>query len=71
MPAFMTKDGTEIFPGISNVDGTVFVRIAGEIIKYTGWVKETGSGGDGNDNEWDRSALGWDGAWEDEMPTKE
>jgi hypothetical protein len=61
-------DGAEVVPGIGAVDGTVFTRIAGEIIKYTGWVKESGEGGDGEDNEWDRTALGWDGAWDNETP---
>ncbi|KLT40791.1 hypothetical protein CC85DRAFT_287064 [Cutaneotrichosporon oleaginosum] len=70
VPGAFNADGSEIVPGISAVDGTVFVRIAGEIMKYTGWVKESARGGDGNDNEWDRSALGWDGAWEDETPQK-
>lgn len=63
-------NGKEVVEGISKVDGTLFVRLAGEFMRYAGWVKETGSDGDGNDNSWDRSALGWDGAWDDEKPQK-
>lgn len=70
VPGSIAEDGTEIVPGIREVDGTLFVRIAGEVMKYTGWVKETGLAGDGNDNEWDRTALGWDGAWDNETPNK-
>lgn len=70
VPGAFDADGAASVPGISTVDGSVFVRIAGEIMQYTGWVKETGAAGDGNDNEWDRTALGWDGAWDDETPHK-
>ncbi|KAF7327151.1 hypothetical protein MKEN_00291900 [Mycena kentingensis (nom. inval.)] len=56
------KDEDEYHDGAGLVlDGSVFVRAAGVISETLGWVaygKEPGS--------WDRSALGWDAAWEGE-----
>lgn len=46
-------------PGLDKVDGTLFVRVAGKTMDYMGWTKEGDKEGD-----WDRSALGWDGAWD-------
>ncbi|KAJ7053565.1 hypothetical protein C8F01DRAFT_1260545 [Mycena amicta] len=42
------------------LDGLVFVRAAGVVSERLGWVAFGGKEG-----EWDRSALGWDEAWED------
>jgi len=52
-------DGKEVVPGLASVDGSLFVRIAGKMMETQGWVKEGAAEAD-----WDRSALGWDGAWE-------
>jgi len=51
--------GTETHKGMSTVDGTVFVRAAGVLMDTLGWV----SYGQAEGN-WDRSALGWEAAWE-------
>ncbi|KAI0311835.1 hypothetical protein OF83DRAFT_1177199 [Amylostereum chailletii] len=53
--------------GEEKVDGSVFVRAAGVLLDVMGWV---GPGGDGKEGTWDRSALGWDGAWAEEMRMK-
>jgi len=45
--------------GIGKVDGTVFVRAAGVVMETLGY-----SGRGQKEGEWDRSALGWDAAWE-------
>lgn len=49
---------TNTIPGLDKVDGSLFVRVAGKTMDYMGWTKEGDKEGD-----WDRSALGWDGAW--------
>jgi hypothetical protein len=51
-------NGKEIIPGIGDVDGSLFVRVAGKIMETQGWIKSGAKEAD-----WDRSALGWDGAW--------
>ncbi|KIJ41069.1 hypothetical protein M422DRAFT_780499 [Sphaerobolus stellatus SS14] len=51
-------DGKETHSGISEVDGTVFIRAAGILMDTMGWVSHGEKAG-----EWDRSALGWDDAW--------
>ncbi|CAA7269317.1 unnamed protein product [Cyclocybe aegerita] len=57
--AFRSADGKETHKNMAAVDGTLFVRAAGVMMDYMGWV------GVGQDpGEWDRSALGWDAAWE-------
>ena len=53
------SDGSETIEGIGQVDGSVFLRVAGVIMDTTGWVREGQKEGD-----WDRSALGYDEAWE-------
>ncbi|KAF8156791.1 hypothetical protein B0H34DRAFT_710596 [Crassisporium funariophilum] len=45
--------------GSSKMDGTIFVRAAGMVMENLGWVRYGQKEG-----EWDRSALGWDAAWE-------
>ncbi|KIJ65366.1 hypothetical protein HYDPIDRAFT_27384 [Hydnomerulius pinastri MD-312] len=51
----------ETLPGISEVDGTVFVRAAGVVMDTLGWVTHGDAHG-----QWDRSGLGWDDAWKNE-----
>ncbi|KAJ3489516.1 hypothetical protein NLJ89_g11522 [Agrocybe chaxingu] len=51
----------ETHKGMAQLDGTLFVRAAGIMMNHMGWL------GVGQDpGEWDRSALGWDAAWESE-----
>lgn len=54
-------DGQETHKGVSEVDGTVFVRAAGVLLDTMGWVAHGQKPG-----AWDRSALGWDDAWNNE-----
>ena len=49
----------ETHAGVGLVDGTVFVRAAGVMMETLGW-----SGHGQKESDWDRSALGWDAAWE-------
>lgn len=49
----------ETHPGMGAVDGTIFVRAAGVMMDRLGW-----SGYGQQESNWDRSALGWDKAWE-------
>jgi len=51
--------GEQTHNGISTVDGTLFVRAAGVMMDTLGW-----SAYGQEEGEWDRSALGWDAAWE-------
>ena len=50
------------------LDGSAFVRAAGVLLDVMGWV---GPGGGEQEGDWDRSALGWDEAWEDEKKEKD
>lgn len=52
----------ETHPGTSQMDGTIFVRAAGLMLDYMGWVTH----GQPARDDWDRSALGWDDAWANE-----
>jgi len=49
----------ETHTGISKVDGTIFVRAAGIMMDNLGWL-----GCGQKEGKWDRSALGWDAAWD-------
>ena len=49
----------ETHTGISKVDGTIFVRAAGIMMDNLGWL-----GRGQKEGEWDRSALGWEAAWD-------
>ncbi|KAJ7501933.1 hypothetical protein B0H11DRAFT_1855201, partial [Mycena galericulata] len=53
--------GGETHVGAGKMDGTIFVRAAGLVSDVLGWIAYGEKEGD-----WDRSALGWDAAWEDE-----
>lgn len=55
----LDKDGKEIFPGSSKLDGTIFIRAAGVVMNTLGWITYGQKEG-----KWDRSALGWDAAWD-------
>ncbi|TFY78458.1 hypothetical protein EWM64_g5556 [Hericium alpestre] len=52
-------DGKETHVGTALLDGSVFVRAAGVLLDQLGWVGEGQPEG-----KWDRSALGWDAAWD-------
>jgi len=60
------KEGVESHKGMAVVDGTIFVRAAGMVMDYMGWV----ANGQEARPDWDRSALGWDDAWADEQEAK-
>lgn len=60
----LTEEERKWWTEINNVDGTVFVRGAGVVMDVLGWTKEGTEQG-----EWDRSALGWEGAWDGEPMT--
>ncbi|KZT32299.1 hypothetical protein SISSUDRAFT_1028618 [Sistotremastrum suecicum HHB10207 ss-3] len=51
--------GEEYIAGISKVDGSLFIRSAGVLMDYMGWVSHGQAAG-----MWERSGLGWDEAWE-------
>jgi Questin oxidase-like len=57
--AFCRDSGAETHKGTGKMDGTIFVRAAGLVMNTLGWV----SYGE-KEGEWDRSALGWDAAWD-------
>lgn len=54
-------DGKETIAGCAVMDGTIFVKAAGAVMDTLGWVSHGQKEG-----RWDRSALGWDAAWEGE-----
>ncbi|KAJ3566537.1 hypothetical protein NP233_g6943 [Leucocoprinus birnbaumii] len=49
----------ETFKGTSQLDGTLFVRAAGVLMDYMGWTVS----GNAAKADWDRSNVGYDGAW--------
>lgn len=58
-PAKEGSNREETFKGMANIDGTLFVRAAGVMMDYMRWTVC----GQPSREDWDRSALGWDGAW--------
>ena len=52
------RNGTETHEGMSEMDGTIFVRAAGIVMNTLGWVSHGQKEG-----KWDTSGLGWDDAW--------
>ncbi|KAJ7259148.1 hypothetical protein B0H12DRAFT_1109066 [Mycena haematopus] len=54
------EKGGETHVGTGVMDGTIFVRAAGVLTETMGWIAYGGKEGD-----WDRSALGWDAAWDE------
>ncbi|RXW16950.1 hypothetical protein EST38_g8908 [Candolleomyces aberdarensis] len=65
--AFLNSSSTgqevESHQGAGKLDGTIFVRAAGMVMDYMGWVVN----GQEAREDWDRSALGWDEAWEKDV----
>jgi len=61
IPGAFDSEGNEVLPGLKSVDGTVFIRAAGLLIDTLGWV-DWGQ----PEGKWDRSALGWEDAWNDD-----
>ena len=57
--AFHRDSGVETHNGTGKMDGTIFVRAAGLVMDTLGWVSYGQKEG-----SWDRSALGWDAAWD-------
>jgi len=52
------KDGQEVIPGLSKVDGTIFVRSAGIIMAVMGWTREGERAGG-----WTHDPVGYDEVW--------
>ena len=57
--AFDKGSGAETHNGTGKMDGTIFIRAAGLVMETLGWVSYGQKPG-----AWDRSALGWDAAWD-------
>lgn len=57
--ATIVNSSKETLTGTNKLDGSVFVRAAGILMDYMGWVTH----GQSAREDWDRSALGWDEAW--------
>ena len=57
--AFHRDSGAETHNGTGKMDGTIFVRAAGLVMDNLRWVNYGQKEG-----SWDRSALGWDAAWD-------
>ena len=47
-------------PGADNLDGTMFIKVAGNAMNAMGWVREGENGAQG----YDRAGLGWDETWD-------
>ncbi|KAE9400843.1 hypothetical protein BT96DRAFT_956686 [Gymnopus androsaceus JB14] len=62
--AFKQAEGAkeaETHEGVAKLDGSIFVRAAGMLMDYMGWTTY----GQPERDDWDRSAHGWDDAWND------
>ncbi|KAJ7155073.1 hypothetical protein C8R46DRAFT_1296168 [Mycena filopes] len=55
------EDGKETHKGAVQLDGTLFVRVAGKLTNALGWVVD----GDA-EQFWDNSGVGWEEAWAQE-----
>ncbi|WVQ99214.1 hypothetical protein IAU59_006346 [Kwoniella sp. CBS 9459] len=55
----------ETIPGLSQVDGTVFIRAAGMIMQQMGWTREGQEEGN-----WDFQGVGYDEVWQSEKSEK-
>lgn len=53
-----SKDGQEVVPGVSKIDGTMFVRGAGMVMDVMGWCREGEKAGN-----WTFDPIGYDEAW--------
>lgn len=49
--------GREVFPGLEKLDGTAFIRTAGQLLQNQGWPGE-------EKENWDFEGLGYDEAWQ-------
>jgi len=54
-----SSKAAETHKGTGKMDGTIFVRAAGMVMDTLGWVSYGQKKG-----SWDRSALGWEAAWD-------
>ena len=63
MPGTFDENGKESLEGAAKLDGTIFIRAAGVLMYKLGWVSHGQKEG-----HWDRSALGWDAAWDGPDP---
>lgn len=59
LPGSHLKNGEETFGGMSEVDGSIFVRMAGMVLDFMKW-----NGPEAESADWDMTALGWEEAWE-------
>lgn len=53
------ENGKEVLPGITKVDGTVFIRGAGLLMDALGWCREGQEEG-----SWEFSPIGYDEVWQ-------
>ncbi|KAJ7190280.1 hypothetical protein GGX14DRAFT_529265 [Mycena pura] len=58
VPGAVDAAGAETHAGAADLDGTLFVRVAGALTQVLGWVAH----GDA-ERFWDFSGVGWDEAW--------
>ncbi|KDQ18173.1 hypothetical protein BOTBODRAFT_552378 [Botryobasidium botryosum FD-172 SS1] len=58
--AFVRPGEEDLHPGAGKLDGTMFIRAAGLVMDALGWVTHGQKA-----EEFDRSSLGYDEAWED------
>jgi hypothetical protein len=56
--AALDANGKEVIPGVSAMDGTIFLRAAGKVIDHMGWTREGQKKG-----SWDMSPVGYDEVW--------
>lgn len=63
MPGAFDENGKESLEGAFKLDGTIFVRAVGLLMDKLGWVSYGQKEG-----KWDRTALGWDAAWDGPDP---
>ncbi|KAF5340342.1 hypothetical protein D9611_007914 [Ephemerocybe angulata] len=61
--ALLKNKDEESHKGTKEMDGTIFARAAGLVMDYMGWVAH----GQKARPDWDRSALGWDAAWDKDV----
>ncbi|KDQ11687.1 hypothetical protein BOTBODRAFT_35116 [Botryobasidium botryosum FD-172 SS1] len=56
--SFVAPGEEDLHPGAGELDGTIFVRVAGMVMESQGWVTHGQDAG-----TWDFSGLGYDDAW--------
>ncbi|KAF8168458.1 hypothetical protein B0H34DRAFT_779767 [Crassisporium funariophilum] len=62
IPLEGAADAMETHLGTSRMDGSIFVKAAGILLDYMGWISYGKPARPG----WDRTGLGWDEAWDTE-----